>query len=31
VFLAASVFSLSWTQEQNPEIAFIDSKAVAQS
>ncbi len=29
VFLAASVFSLSWTQEQNPEIAFIDIKAVA--
>jgi peptide chain release factor 3 len=31
VFLAASVFSLSWTQEQNPEIAFIDIKAIAQS
>jgi peptide chain release factor 3 len=30
VFLAPSVFSLSWTQEQNPKIAFIDIKAVAQ-
>ncbi len=31
VFLAPSVFSLSWTQKQNPEIAFIDIKAVMQS
>ncbi len=30
VFLAPSVFSLSWTQEQNPQVAFIDIKAVAQ-
>ena len=30
VLLAPSVFSLSWTQEQNPEIAFMDIKAVAQ-
>jgi peptide chain release factor 3 len=30
VFLAPSVFSLSWTQEQNPDIRFMDIKAVAQ-
>jgi peptide chain release factor 3 len=29
VNLAASVFSLSYTQEQNPEIAFVDIKAIA--
>jgi peptide chain release factor 3 len=29
VYLAASVFSLSYTQEQNPEIAFVDIKAIA--
>lgn len=31
VYLAASIFSLSWVEERNPEIAFIDIKAVAQS
>jgi peptide chain release factor 3 len=28
VFLAASAFNLSWTQEKNPEIAFCDIKTI---
>jgi peptide subunit release factor RF-3 len=28
VFLAASVFNLSWTQDKNLEIAFADIKAI---
>jgi len=31
VYLAASIFSLSWVEERNPAIAFIDIKTVAQS
>jgi peptide chain release factor 3 len=31
VFLAASVFNLSWTQDKNPQIAFADIKAVDRS
>ena len=31
VFLAASVFNLSWTQDKNPQIAFADIKAIDRS
>jgi peptide chain release factor 3 len=31
VFLAPSAFSLSWTQEKTPEIAFADIKAIDRS
>ena len=31
VFLAASVFNLSWTQDKNPDIAFADIKAIDRS
>jgi len=31
VFLAASVFNLTWTQDKNPKIAFADIKAIDRS
>jgi peptide chain release factor 3 len=31
VFLAASAFNLSWTQDKNPQIAFADIKAIDRS
>ena len=30
VYMAASVFSLGWVAERNPDIKFIDVKAVTQ-
>ena len=30
VYMSPSVFSLNWVQERNPDIKFVDVKAVTQ-